>query len=172
MGGSAAFNVAFIGMAGVGKSSLVRQVCTESNDTVSHQNEIEIVPYTDCVHNWTVYNFPGYGTALIPDLERFFAQALTHIHIDMVVLCVGPRVYQQDNLAYALMDSFRLVPLAVARTRCDIFPCDMFQVWRMRAQSFPKGTIFPVSTNDKHEAHRYIALMTDYVDWFLKNPTQ
>jgi len=167
-----AYNIGFIGMAGVGKTTLVQQLC-DNSDTVSHQGDgtLHVVPYTQCIHNWTVYDFPGYGTNTVPDLQRFFAQAFTEIHLDLVVMCVGTRVYQQDAQAYAMMDVSRLTPLVVARTRCDVFPCDMFQLWLMSAESFPRGIVFPVSVGDEL-ANARIEMMTRFMDYMLKNPRQ
>lgn len=170
---TSALRVTLMGMSGMGKSSLVRELCpAPSNDPddviISHAGEGTM---SSTVHqacnagagalNWTVRDAPGYGTPQFPTGEGVFKELNETDHI---ILCVGHRIYTQD------LEFFRHVPFSmpvtIARLKCDLHPCNDNQLRFLGAKVFEGTTVFGVSTVKEHVRYGEIAKLVDYISQY------
>ena len=145
---SKSINVHVYGMAGTGKSTLVSILCAGDFTAVSHQGEGTFNPHvhTNCTsYNWVVVDIPGYG---IPRRSSVHSVTIPYDDETITILAIGPRVYTQD------VDAFKFLilntPVIVVRTRCDIFPCDQFALYKTLMAYFGGSMIFGVSKDQEH----------------------
>lgn len=156
------FNVVVLGMAGVGKSSLVERLCRKNTTAISSFGEgtLQINEVENCIANWTVFDVPGYGT----NSFKTHVESLSKIHnvqVDLFILCIGQRVYAADTFCF---DGIKhRAPVVIARTRCDIFPCERNQL-RYLHRVFPGSNVFGVSMEASSEYFTEFMEMVLYVE--------
>lgn len=113
------------GMAGAGKSSLVRALCgiTDSAIRVSSDGDgtLDSTQYNCPSVNATVTDTPGFGTRLFPMVHAF------PLDMRVTLLVVSSRLYTQYYSfveRYMLLQTRRLQSMILVRSQIDIHPPD------------------------------------------------
>jgi len=167
--------VGVFGMAGSGKSSLIRALCeqdiVEDYSSSDREGTLSIQTF-NCPSTQTKFvDTPGFGTCRFP--TRGYLKRYLSPEIDIILFVVVQRLYEPHHEfveQYRLLSKRkRLPPIILIRSQVDVFPVknDTLEFIQKELANVPVKS-FAITTNKEHELYGNIEELKSAIDAFTR----
>ena len=110
-----------VGMAGHGKSTIVKTLTEDNNVTTGNiETTEETNMYYSKYLSMYIYDYPGFGTPRYP--IHYWINKYKHVltgKCSNIVLVIGNRIYEQHRIFYNFIKRFKKI--SIIRSQMDIF---------------------------------------------------